>query len=243
MEPTDTAARLTQKLASYKPSDETIALVRNTPILLLCGTSGAGKNSIKDELMKTGNYHYIVSHTTRPPRANDGVMERDGIEYHFITHEEAERMLDAGAYVEAKLYGTNIYGTSAAEVQYAHDTGKTVIADIEVQGVGEYIALKPGMKAIFIVPPNYDVWQERLKKRYGDTLNPIELEQRMQTALRELRHALEVPYFHFVVNDSLADAVTEIDEVARDTETAQEAEHARSVATEICRRLNGAAAV
>lgn len=237
MEDSDILARLKQKIATYKPSEATIALVRKTPILLLSGTSGAGKNSIKDELMKTGEYHYVVSHTTRQPRENDGVMERDGVEYHFITLEEAERMLDAGAYVEAKMYGPNIYGTSAAGVQHANDTGKIVIADIEVQGVGEYIALDPARKAIFILPPSYEVWQERLKKRYGATLNSAEFEQRMRTALKELKHALEMPYFHFVINDSLADVVREVHEIATGVESRQEAAHARDLAQSLCDHL------
>lgn len=187
--------------------------------------------------MKTGKYYYVISHTTRPPRENDGVLERDGVEYHFINLDTAEHMLDEGAYVEAKMYGTNIYGTSAAEVQLAHDTGKVVIADIEVQGVGEYIALDPTRKAIFILPPTYEIWQERLKNRYGSTLNPAEFDQRMRTALRELEHALQMPYFHFVINDSLTEAVTEIDEIATGTEHPEEAAHARKVAQDILDNL------
>lgn len=239
MELTDNE-RLKQKIALYKPSDETIALVQDTPILLLVGISGAGKDSIAKELFKLPAYHPIVSHTTRKPRVNDGVLERDGREYHFITLKQSERMLDGGAYIEAAVYGGNIYGTSAVEVGAAHNAHKIATTDLEVQGVAHYMAMSQNVKAVFIVPPSYDVWQERFSKRYGATLTPAEMRRRMKTALHELEHALQVPYFHFVVNDSLHDAVVEVDEIATGSETRQEAARARLAAAEICRRLQSA---
>src|SRR5664279_5567920 len=77
---------LVRKLASYSPASATATaeLVKSTPILLLVGPTGAGKDALQDKLLATGLYHHIVSHTTRPPRINHGVIEQDGREYHFI---------------------------------------------------------------------------------------------------------------------------------------------------------------
>src|SRR4051794_26351493 len=105
-----------QKITGYKPSVETLAIVRSTTILLLVGPSGAGKDSLKQRLLSGGRYHHIVSHTTRAPRMNKGVLEENGREYHFITMQEAERMIDEHAFVEAKMYSGNVYGTSVAEI-------------------------------------------------------------------------------------------------------------------------------
>jgi guanylate kinase len=162
MDYTARAAVLKQKLDQYKPSAATIELVKNTPITMLVGVSGAGKNSISDRLLKTGHYHWIISHTTRQPRENQGVAEQNGREYHFINFAQAEDMLDSGAYVEAKWYGGNIYGTSAAEIQAAHDEGKVALGDVEVQGVAEYMSISDNICAIFVVPPSYEAWRERL---------------------------------------------------------------------------------
>ncbi len=206
---------LQQLVDSYRVSPEAVELVKTTPIVLLVGVSGAGKDTIKHRLLATGNYHHIVSHTTRLPRENGGVLEQSGVEYHFITKEQAADMLRAGKFVEAKKYGENIYGTSVAEIQRAHDEGKIAITDIEVQGVAEYKAISSGVIAEFILPPSYEEWQRRLQARYGSQgADPVDMDKRMRTAIIELREALDKPYYHFVVNEHIDEAVRAADSIA-----------------------------
>lgn len=208
-------AHLQQLVDTYKISPEAIELVRNTQIVLLVGVSGAGKDTIKHRLLQTGNYHHIVSHTTRQPRENGGVMERDGADYHFITKEKAASMLENGEFVEAKKYGDNLYGTSVAEIRQAHDEGKIAITDLEVQGVAEYKALSPKVIAQFVLPPDYKEWQRRLYARYGTGgANPEDIAKRMRTAIAELEEALRQPYYHFVVNENLEEALKVVDKIA-----------------------------
>ena len=234
MQKIEVHARLKQKLEAYQPALATPRLLQDTPILLLVGISGAGKDSIKQELLKSGDYHHIVSHTTRAPRANHGVMEQDGTAYHFISLGEAEKMLDEHAYVEAKMYSGNIYGTSVAEIQAAHDTKKIAVTDMEIQGVAEYMDIDPNIKAVFVLPPSYQVWQERFMKRYGGDVEQGDFKKRMHTAWQELEHALHTPYFHFVVNDSLELAVAEVNRIATDTQIDHtKADAARAIAEEL----------
>jgi len=94
--------QLTNKLDSYHPSQEALDLINSTKILLLVGPTGAGKDYLKETLLATGNYHHLVSHTTRPPRINHGVLEKDGKEYFFITNAQAEEMLDNHEFVESQ---------------------------------------------------------------------------------------------------------------------------------------------
>src|SRR5437588_9743381 len=105
---------LARKLSTYNPAPSTIKLIKTTPILLLVGPTGAGKDALKDKLLATDRYHHIISHTTRQPRINHGVIEQDGREYHFISKAQAEKMLDTKALIEAKIYSDNLYGTSVA---------------------------------------------------------------------------------------------------------------------------------
>lgn len=232
------AAGLKQKLEDYQPSAATIELVKNTPIVLLVGVSGAGKGSIKQKLLDTGQYHHIVSHTTRLPRENDGVMEQDGREYHFINLTQAEKMLDDGAYVEAKFYSGHVYGTSAAEIQKAHDEGKIAVTDIEVQGVAEYMTIAPKVHAIFVLPPSYEVWQERLKNRYEGKIDPEDIKRRMQTAKHELQEALQKDYFRFVINDDLDQAVEAVNTIANGAPAGRESEAARELAHDLLAQLD-----
>ena len=201
---------LAGKLAIYEPTAETSKLVKQTKILLLVGPTGAGKDALKDRLLKTGNFRHIISHTTRPPRINHGDIEQDGVDYHFIDKHTAEKMLDEHSLIEAKIYSGNLYGTSVDEIKAAHDDGKIAMTDIEVQGVAEYKALDPGVMAVFLLPPNFKTWQDRLQNRYGDVVDVADYRLRLQTALEELEQLLNTNYYVAVINDDLEETFKQI---------------------------------
>ena len=195
-------------IAEYQPVESTIQLVRDTKIALLAGISGAGKDTIKKRLLKLPEFRDIVSHTTRPPRINNGRAEQNGVDYHFIDQKIAEEMLLGHKFIEAKFVHGTVYGTSAAELKLAHDQNRVAITDIDIQGVAEYERLAPGSVAIFIVPPDYQTWIKRLKKRYATEADfQAEWPRRRQSAIKELAHALEVPYYHVIINDDLERAI------------------------------------
>lgn len=190
-------------LAGYQPAENTRELIKQTPILLLVGPTGAGKDSIKDRLLLTGRYHHIVSHTTRPPRINHGVIEQTGREYHFIDQATAATMLKSHSFIEAKMYSGNVYGTSIDEIKIAHDEHKIALTDLEVQGVAEYKAMDNGVMAVFLLPPNFTTWQTRLQRRYGDVVDVADMQLRMQTALAEIDQLLTTDHYVAIVNDDL----------------------------------------
>lgn len=194
---------LASKLSVYQPAASTADLIKKTSILLLVGPTGAGKDSLKHKLLKTGGYHHIISHTTRPPRINHGVLEQDGRDYHFIDKITAEKMLDDQALIEAKIYSGNLYGTSVAEIQAAYSEGKIAMTDIEVQGVAEYKTLDPKVMAIFLLPPDFETWQKRLQFRYGDVIDAADFRMRLQTALEEIEQLLNTDYYMALINDDL----------------------------------------
>lgn len=226
---------LQQQIQQYTPRPEALELVRTAKIVLLVGIAGAGKDTLKKELLKRPNFQDIISHTTRPPRSNNGVAEVNDIDYHFITLDTAASMLVSRDFIEAKFVHGTVYGTSFAEVKKAYEAGKIAITDIDVQGVDEYKKVSPDVKAIFILPPNYNVWRERLQKRYATTEEfEAEWPKRRSSAIKELTHALEVPYYHFIVNDELSRVVEEASEIARDADSLHhEDSQARQVARQI----------
>lgn len=204
---------LSEKLKNYKPSQQAMQLVHDTPILLLVGPTGAGKDSIKEKLLETGKFHHIVSHTTRKPRVNHGVLEKNGEDYHFISKPEAEKLLDEQAMIEAKVYSDNLYGTSISEIQAAHDETKIAMTDIEVQGVAEYKKLDQSVMAVFLLPPDFNTWQERLQKRYGEVVDFDDFKLRLQTALDELDELLNTDNYVAVINDDLNQTYEQIIEI------------------------------
>ncbi len=229
---------LTQKLADYKPSEAAIKLINDTPVLLLVGPTGAGKDSLKDKLMPTGKYHHIVSHTTRPPRINHGIPEKNGADYHFIDMAEAEKMLDDKAFIEAKTYAGNLYGTSVAEIQAAHDEKKIAMTDVEVKGVAEYKQLDPGVIAVFLLPPDFKTWQERLKRRYGDVVDAADHRLRLETGLDELNELLTNDYYVAVINNDLEKTFQQVETIVSSPENADpDDEAARAVAAQFAKDI------
>jgi guanylate kinase len=229
---------LTQKLSSYKVPAAAVDVITKTRVAFMVGVSGAGKDTVMEHLLASGKYHYIVSHTTRSPRSNHGIPEQDGVEYHFIDLTTAEQMLDEGKFIEAKMYSGNVYGTSVAEIQKAHDEGKIAISDIEVQGVAEYKAVAPNVIPIFLLPPDYATWQQRLAGRHeASHLAAEDMQKRMQTAKAELRDALDKDYFEFVINRDLEETVKIVDEVAHGNLSTKHNQEARKVAEELLREL------
>lgn len=197
-------------------SSRAAELVRSTELLLVAGIVGGGKNTIINELLKSDEYHEIVSHTTRAPRNNHGVMERDGVDYHFISLQQAEQLIKDKAFIEAKYVHGNVYGTSVAELQTAHDNGKIAVTDIDIKGVVEYLDIKPDTHAIFLLPPSVETWLSRLERRYGNlTDHEEEIEKRLQTAKEEIEFIRQDKRFILVVNDDLETTVERIAQVVK----------------------------
>lgn len=194
-------------IAEYQPPESAFETIRHAKIALLVGISGAGKDTIKKALLTRPGFDDIVSHTTRSLRSNAGVLEIDGEDYHFISEAIAHSMLERGEFVEAKFVHGTIYGTTIEEVRRASESG-VAVNDLDVQGVAEYKNVSSEVIAIFIVPPTYDAWIERLKKRYASEEEfEAEWPKRRDSAITELEQALLVPYYHFIINDSLDQAV------------------------------------
>lgn len=194
---------LRQKVAGYSPDTALLAPIRKAPLLFLSGIAGAGKDSTLAQLLATypNEYSLFVSHVTRPIRQNNGVMERDGVEYHFINFAQAERLLDTHKYIEADIYVGNIYGTTIVEVKRIYDLGKIAVNDVTVWGAGNFVKLGLNARPVFLLPPNYHAWRTRLEKR--GKMPAQELKRRLETAVQEITYALSVPFFYFVINDDL----------------------------------------
>jgi guanylate kinase len=225
-------------IKNYKPPQEAIELLDSTKAVFLVGISGAGKDTILKELIKTGRFHYIVSHTTREPRENSGVMEQDGKDYHFINLDKAKSMLKNNEFIEAKFYSGNVYGTSLEEFKQAQKEQKTAITDIEVQGVGEYASISKNITPIFVLPPNYEVWQTRLMSRYeGSEIDEEDLRLRKETAKNELEEALSKDYYQFVINDDLTRSTQAIVEITEGSLSDRKNSEAQTVAQRILDNL------
>lgn len=233
--------QLQEKVLAYEPSPERLNAVRDVPLLFMVGISGAGKNTIMQHLLAEypDQYHEFVTHTTRHPRANHGVMEQDGLEYHFIDLATAEEMLDNKDYIEANVYSNNIYGTSLAEIEAAQKEHRIGVGDIDVNGVANFIKLGLAVKPVFILPPSYEVWQQRFMSRYeGREINQEDWLNRMRAAKEEIEHAIDTDYYYLLVNEHLQESVERINAIAHDRYTDHQPQIAIMVAREILQHID-----
>lgn len=173
-------------------------------LFIVSGPSGAGKTSliekVRAELAVRGNpLHFSVSHTTRSPRAN----EADGRNYHFVSREAFEGMIEREEFIEwAHVHG-QMYGTSKREVLGRLERGEDVILDIDVQGariISEDEGLRPHSLSVFVFPPSFEELERRLRSR---GLNEeSDLRRRLEKASDEIEHGLSF-YDYVIINDDL----------------------------------------
>lgn len=225
-------------IKNYKTPAQAKEVIENSNVLLLSGVTGAGKDAIKHQLTMGKKYGDIVSHTTRPPRTNNGILERNGQDYHFSDITKVARMLENNEFIEAKLVHGTIYGSSIEALKEAAKKG-IAVTDVDVQGVDEYKNITSAVKAVFILPPSYDQWVRRLKRRYeNEDAFLRDWPKRRTAAIKEINMALKSPHYYFVVNDRLDDVVTEIKKYSEKDDYIYNDEPARMVAHNLLKSLN-----
>lgn len=141
-------------------------------LVLLSGVSGAGKDTIKKELIKRmKNVESLPSYTTREKREGD----EDKKTYVFVTKPEFEKMIKNNEFYEYNVHHENYYGTSKKFMNDKINSGKIIVKDMDVNGVQNLIPiLKKDTKVITIF---LKVPKEVLKKRLENRVDKQSLEK------------------------------------------------------------------
>ncbi len=205
-------AEFRKLLVDYHLSKPALQALSQVKLVLLVAPTSSGRNTIIRELLKTGNYHFVVSDTTRKPRDNEGVPEQNGREYWFRTEKEMLEDIKQGKFLEAAvIHNQQVSGVSVRELEKSLDENRTAISDTEVAGADNAIKYKPDTICVFVLPPSFEEWQKRIKHR--GAMTPVEFKRRMQSAIKEFEFALKRDYYHFVINDKVIDASRQINEI------------------------------
>ena len=172
-------------------------------VFIISAPSGSGKSTLVNELRKiVSGLEFSVSYTTRPPRGS----ETNGREYCFVTRPEFEEMVRRGELLEhAEVFG-NCYGTAKRFLREAEEKGNDLLLDIDVQGAKQIKEKVPDAVSIFVLPPDRQKLEWRLRHRGLDSENVIE--RRLLTASREIENYNK--YDYILVNDRLEQSVDEL---------------------------------
>lgn len=173
---------------SYK-NQPLLNLLTKPLIIVLSGPSGAGKDAVLTKMMESGfPLEYVTTVTTRPQRAN----ERDNVDYHFISTEMFQKMIENKELLEwAHVYG-NMYGVPKQPVKQALDKGQDIMVKVDIQGAATIKKLLPQALLIFLMPSSIEDLTLRLKQR--QTESPFNLALRLKTAEEEIKQLLLFDY-------------------------------------------------
>jgi guanylate kinase len=175
-------------------------------LFIVSAPSGTGKTTLVEKLVQVlPNLRMSRSYTSRPARPG----ERPGVDYNFITRDDFQRRINASEFLEwADVFG-NYYGTSFADVDRMLSAGQDVVLVIDVQGARQVKARGVDHTAIFVMPPSFDVLEQRLRGRSKDSEE--QMQRRLDTARSEVFSFVD--YDYLVVNDELDPTVVRLQEI------------------------------
>lgn len=175
-------------------------------IFIISSPSGGGKSSLISRVLKSAaGLTLATSHTSRPSRKG----ERDGREYHFVSHADFMAMRGKGEFVEwVRLHG-HLYGTSRKELDTLLKEGKDILLDIDIRGAASVADIYPDAISVFILPPSLEILEERLRRRGSE--DEEQVQTRLKTAKREVKASRR--YRYCIVNRSLDKAASELEAV------------------------------
>ena len=175
-------------------------------VYIVSAPSGSGKSTLVSELFKmVSHLDFSISYTTRPPRGS----ELNGKEYFFVTREEFENMIAAGEFLEhAEVFG-NYYGTAWRFLREAEAHGNDLLLDIDVQGAKQIKEAIPEAVSIFILPPDREKLEWRLRHRGLDSESVIR--RRLDTARREIENYSK--YDYILVNNLLEQSADQLKDI------------------------------
>lgn len=186
--------------------DQSFANPPKRPLLIvLSGPSGVGKDAVLTRMKESGYpLQYITTLTTRQQRP----AEKDNVDYHFISVDRFNRMVENNELLEwAQVYG-NWYGVPREAVKQAIDRGDDVIIKVDIQGAATIKKKVPQAVTIFLMPPSTGALATRLKQRHTESTSDLAL--RLNTAEEEMK---QLPLFDYmVINkwDEIDSAVSDI---------------------------------
>ena len=179
-------------------------------MLVLSSPSGAGKTTLTKKIQESDtSFKVSVSHTTRKARPN----EVDGVDYHFVSKEKFQNLINEKAFYEYAKIFENYYGTSKSSINKITEKGYNVLFDIDWQGAEQLANHKElNLLKIFILPPSLEELEKRLISRNQD--DKVAIKRRLSAYSVDVTHSKN--YDHVLVNDKVESCFNKIKKIISD---------------------------
>jgi guanylate kinase len=188
-------------IQGYQPNPLVLEQFQSSHFAAIAGPAGAGKDTLRDALLKDypDVYLPVISTTTRPARPG----EANGLTYHFREVEEIRDGLRERIFFQAALvHNQQISCLDITEITKLgpQQTGLSILIPPTIEGLRTY---KLDLKAVFLVPPTFDILINRMQAERK--LSPEEIDRRLEAAKREMLQAYGNEFYFCIVSDNIAD--------------------------------------
>ena len=181
-------------------------------MVILSSPSGVGKTTLTKKIQqKYQSFKISVSHTTRAPRSN----EIDGVDYHFVSNEIFEELINKNKFYEYAKIFENYYGTLKKNVDNAI-IKNDIIFDIDWQGTKQLSKFKNlKLIKIYLITDNKDELKKRLIKRNQNTKE--EVDKRFKSFDEDIKHWSD--YDYIIINKNLEVCFRQIETIIKTNKT------------------------
>ena len=139
-------------------------------LIIITGPSGVGKGTVVKNILKQDKDIWLsISATTRKPREG----EEHGKDYYFLTTKKFKEMINNEMFLEWAKFAGNYYGTPINNIKEKIEDGYKVILEIEVEGAYQVRERFPNIISIFLLPPNKEELEKRIRNRGTDNEESI----------------------------------------------------------------------
>ncbi len=182
-------------------------------LIVVSSPSGGGKTTACEGLLKRDpRVRRSITCTTRAPREG----EVNGRDYYFLSPGEFAKREQRGEFLETATVHGNRYGSLKGTITAMLGTGNDVLLAIDVQGaesVRRAAKLDPILQRahvdVFLMPPSFDVLEQRLRRRATDA--PEVIARRLADAREEIKEAPK--YQHVITSGTIEQDIVHLQRV------------------------------
>lgn len=180
-------------------------------IVILSGITGAGKSYLKKHIINKLNFKNIVIVTTRAKRKG----EVDGVDKHFVSDEEFERLKMSGTISVTFEFLGHKYGYYTKDLLSNHNG----VTELHYNTIDEFKKIAKDVVSIYI-KPNVDIAKRQLKLR---CLPPKVESFRLKEIGEQLKEfesnkSIQDKFDYIISNDYTAESINKAVELIKNIE-------------------------